>query len=57
MGLGLIISGVGEVICCDHLIALRNQIGYEVAPNEAVGTGYEHPGLTIHLFEYRRELP
>ena len=40
----------------DHLVALRNQIGYEVAPNEAVGTGYEHPGLIIHLFEYHSEL-
>ena len=43
--------------CRDHLVALRNQIRYEVAPNEAVGTGYEHPGLIIHLFEYRSELP
>src|ERR1700723_2482597 len=36
--------------CCDHLVALRREIRYEVAPNEAVGTGYEHSGLIVHLF-------
>ena len=27
-----------------------------MAPNEAIGTGYKHPGLFIHLLEYRRKL-
>jgi hypothetical protein len=27
-----------------------------MAPNEAVGTGHEHPGLIIHLSEHRCEL-
>ena len=40
----------------DHLVALRSEIGYEVAPNEAVRTGYEHSGLITHLSVYRREL-
>ena len=40
----------------DDLVALRGEIRYEVAPDEAVGTRYQHSGLIIHLFEYRREL-
>jgi hypothetical protein len=40
----------------DDLVTLGSEIGNEMASNEAIGTGHEHPGLITHLSEYRCEL-
>ena len=33
----------------DHLVALRGEIRYEMAPNKAIGACHQHTGAIIHL--------